>query len=128
MSDATAATALVVAVRSGDRPADVSLLLVDARARGVHVRRLPGFLSWQCEVTFEGVDAQLLGAEHQGWAALERALHKALPVLCSYLVVCCQASRDVGGARRSGCVRVRAESPARSMTRHSLVKPPRPAR
>ena len=91
VSDATAATALVVAVRSGDRPADVSLLLVDARARGVHARRLPGFLSWQCEVTFEGVDAQLLGAEHQGWAALERALQKALPVLCSYMVGGCQA-------------------------------------
>jgi alkylation response protein AidB-like acyl-CoA dehydrogenase len=91
VSDANAATAIIVAVRTGDRPGDVSLLLVDARARGVHARRLPGFLSWQCEVTFEGADAQLLGAEHQGWAALERALLKALPVLCSYMVGGCQA-------------------------------------
>jgi len=56
VSDATAATHLIVAVRTGDGPADVSLLMVDARARGVRARRLPGFLSWQDEVTFEGVE------------------------------------------------------------------------
>jgi alkylation response protein AidB-like acyl-CoA dehydrogenase len=92
VSDATAATALVVAVRTGDRPADVSLLLVDARAPGVRARRLPGFLSWQDEVTFDGAPAERLGeAEHAGWAALERALVKALPVLCSFMVGGCQA-------------------------------------
>ncbi len=92
VSDANAATDLIVAVRTGDRPGDLSLLLVDARAAGVRARRLPGFLSWQCEVTFEGAEAQRLGAtENQGWAALERALLKALPVLCSYMVGGCQA-------------------------------------
>src|SRR5262249_22904489 len=50
VSDATAATHLIVAVRTGDGVADVSLLLVDARARGVRTRRLAGFLSWQDEV------------------------------------------------------------------------------
>jgi alkylation response protein AidB-like acyl-CoA dehydrogenase len=96
VSDANAATAIVVAVRTGDRPNDVSLLLVDARARGVRARRLPGFVSWQCEVTFEAAEAQLLGAsENQGWAALERALQKALPVLCSYMVGGCQAVFDL---------------------------------
>jgi len=95
VSDATAATHLIVAVRTGDAPADVSLLLVDARARGVRTRRLPGFLSWQDEVTFEGVEipaTDLLGGrEGQGWAALERALDRALPVLCSFMVGGCQA-------------------------------------
>jgi len=92
VSDANVATALLVAVRTGDRPADVSLLLVDARAPGVRARRLPGFLSWQCEVTFEAADAELLGAtENQGWGALERALLRALPVLCSFMVGGCQA-------------------------------------
>jgi alkylation response protein AidB-like acyl-CoA dehydrogenase len=96
VSDANAATAIIVAVRTGDRPNDVSLLLVDARARGVRARRLPGFVSWQCEVTFEAAEAQLLGAsENQGWAALERALQKALPVLCSYMVGGCQAVFDL---------------------------------
>ena len=92
VSDATAATALVVAVRTGDRPADVSLLLVDTHAPGVRTRRLPGFISWQDEVTFDGAPAQLLGgAENTGWAAFERALMKALPVLCSFMVGGCQA-------------------------------------
>ena len=91
VSDANAATTIVVGVRTGDRPGDVSLLLVDARSRGVRARRLPGFLSWQCEVTFEGAEAQLLGAEGQGWAALGRALLRAIPVLCSSMVGGCQA-------------------------------------
>jgi alkylation response protein AidB-like acyl-CoA dehydrogenase len=95
VSDATAATHLIVAVRTGDGPADVSLLLVDARASGVRARRLPGFLSWQDEVRFDGVEvpasALLGGRDNQGWAALERALGRALPVLCSYMVGGCQA-------------------------------------
>jgi alkylation response protein AidB-like acyl-CoA dehydrogenase len=95
VSDATAATHLVVAIRTGDGPGELGLLLVDARAPGVRARRLPGFLSWQDEVSLEGVEvptADLLGGrEHQGWAALERALHRAWPVLCSYMVGGCQA-------------------------------------
>ena len=96
VSDATSATHLIVAVRTGDRPNDVSLLVVDARAPGTRARRLPGFLSWQCEVTFEAAEAELLGAaEHQGWAALERALLKAWPVLCAFMVGGCQAVFDM---------------------------------
>jgi alkylation response protein AidB-like acyl-CoA dehydrogenase len=95
VSDATAASDLIVAVRTGDGTRDVSLLRVDAGARGVTRRRLPGFLSWQCEVTFDNVavpNSALLGAaEGEGWAALERALVKALPLLSSYMVGGCQA-------------------------------------
>jgi alkylation response protein AidB-like acyl-CoA dehydrogenase len=95
VSDATAATDLIVAVRTGDGANDVSLLHVDANAPGVTRRRLPGFLSWQCEVAFDNVTvpkAALLGAaEGQGWAALERALVKALPLLSAYMVGGCQA-------------------------------------
>jgi alkylation response protein AidB-like acyl-CoA dehydrogenase len=95
VSDATAATHLIVAARTGDGPADVSLLLVDARAPGVRARRLPGFVSWQDEVRFDGVEvpasALLGGRDNQGWAALERVLGRALPVLCSYMVGGCQA-------------------------------------
>jgi alkylation response protein AidB-like acyl-CoA dehydrogenase len=60
---------------------------------------LPGFLSWQCEVSFDGVEARLLGGrEHQGWAALERALLRAWPILCSYMVGGCQAVFDMSVA------------------------------
>jgi alkylation response protein AidB-like acyl-CoA dehydrogenase len=95
VSDATAATHLVVVVRTGDGPRDLALLLVDERTRGVWTRRLPGFLSWQDEVSFEGAEvpaANLLGGhDGDGWAALERALLRAWPVLCSYMVGGCQA-------------------------------------
>ena len=95
VSDATAATHLIVAARTGDGSADVSLLLIDTRAPGVRARRLPGFLSWQDEVRFDGVEvpasALLGGRDSRGWAALERALGRALPVLCSYMVGGCQA-------------------------------------
>jgi alkylation response protein AidB-like acyl-CoA dehydrogenase len=99
VSDATSATEIVVAVRTGDAPGGVSLLLVDAGAPGVRVRRLPGFLSWQCEVTFDGVEVDathlLGGQEHEGWAALDRALLRAWPILCSYMVGGCQAVFDM---------------------------------
>lgn len=102
VSDATSATEIVVAVRTGDAPGDVSLLLVDADAPGIRVRRLPGFLSWQCEVTFDGVEVDatnlLGGNEHQGWAALDRALLRAWPILCSYMVGGCQAVFDMSVA------------------------------
>jgi alkylation response protein AidB-like acyl-CoA dehydrogenase len=95
VSDATSATDLIVAVRTGDGPDDLGLLLVDARAPGVTAHRLPGFLSWQCEVTFENVEVPathlLGGREQQGWAILQGALLRALPVLCSYMVGGCQA-------------------------------------
>src|SRR5262249_56738078 len=95
VSDATSATDLIVAIRTGEALGDVSLLRVDASARGVTARRLPGFLSWQCEVLFDNVEVparDLLGArEHGGWAALSRALERAVPLLCSYIVGGCQA-------------------------------------
>jgi alkylation response protein AidB-like acyl-CoA dehydrogenase len=95
VSDATAATHLVVVARTGDGADDLSLLLVDAAAPGVRARTLPGFLSWQGEVVFEGVEVPagdlLGGREGHGWAGLERALVRAWPVLCSYMVGGCQA-------------------------------------
>ncbi|HXJ81950.1 MAG TPA: acyl-CoA dehydrogenase family protein [Candidatus Methylomirabilis sp.] len=95
VSDATAATDLIVAVRIGEGPGDVGLLHVDAGARGVSTRRLPGFIWDQCEVTFEDVEvpaaALLGGREQQSWATLARALERALPLLCAYIVGGCQA-------------------------------------
>jgi alkylation response protein AidB-like acyl-CoA dehydrogenase len=99
VADALGATDLIVAVRTGEGPGDIGLLLVDARAAGVSVRRLPGFLSWQAELVLDDVrvdgDRLLGGQEHRGWAILERALRRALPVLCSYMVGGCQAVADM---------------------------------
>jgi alkylation response protein AidB-like acyl-CoA dehydrogenase len=95
VSDATAATHLIVVARTGEGADDLSLLLVDAAAPGVRARTLPGFLSWQGEVVFDAVEVPagdlLGGREGHGWAALGRALVRAWPVLCSYMVGGCQA-------------------------------------
>jgi alkylation response protein AidB-like acyl-CoA dehydrogenase len=102
VADAGDATDLVVAARTGDGARDLGLFRVDARARGVAVRRLPGFLSWQCEVSLDSVEVSeddVLGDwAGQGWAVLERALERALPVLCAYMVGGCQQVFDMSVA------------------------------
>ena len=99
VSDGAAASHLIVAVRTGSSDDAISLLVVDKRSRGVAARNLPGLLSWQAEITFEGVEvaaAALLGRrENGGWAALSRAMQRALPVLCAYQVGSCQAAFEM---------------------------------
>src|SRR5207248_11605378 len=48
VSDATSATDLIVAVRTGDGPTHATLLRVDATAPGAPTRRPPGSRSWPC--------------------------------------------------------------------------------
>ncbi|MHB8575172.1 MAG: acyl-CoA dehydrogenase family protein [Dehalococcoidia bacterium] len=99
VSDASAATQFIVAVRTGQGERACSLLLVDARTPGISVRPLPGFVSWQAEVTFKDVElpetALLGGTENAGWQALEQALEQAIPVLCAYEVGGSQAVFDM---------------------------------
>jgi alkylation response protein AidB-like acyl-CoA dehydrogenase len=99
VSDAVAASHLIVAVRTGSNPEAISLLLVDKRTKGVSARNLPGLLSWQAEVTFDGVEVEtgalLGGREDTGWTALTRAMERALPVLCAYQVGSCQAAFEM---------------------------------
>lgn len=98
VQDALAATHLLCVVRTGVRSRDpssgISLLLVDASASGVSRRALPGFIAGAAEVTFNNVRApasSLLGeAPGSAWPALERALQKAVPILCAYQVGGCQ--------------------------------------
>jgi alkylation response protein AidB-like acyl-CoA dehydrogenase len=95
VSGASLATHLIVVVRTGDDAGDLALLRIATSTPGVRTRRLPGFISWQDEVSFEGVEvpaADLLGDRTTGgWPALERALQRAWPVLCSFMVGGCQA-------------------------------------
>jgi len=57
---------------------------------GVSARTLPGFLSWQGELKLDNVEVPvenlLGGSENGGWAALDRALEKAWPILSAYQV------------------------------------------
>ena len=98
VADAVMATDLIVAARTGPADADVSLLLVNRDHPGVTARNLPGFLSWEAEVKFDNVEvpaSNVLGAENGGWAALERAMDKAMPILAAYQVGGCQAVFDM---------------------------------
>jgi alkylation response protein AidB-like acyl-CoA dehydrogenase len=108
--DAVAATHIVVAVRDpaashaerseASRRGDegISLVLVDKSLPGVTARLLPGFMGWVGEVRFDNVrvsSSWVLGEPGAGWPALERAMAKALPVLCAYQVGGCEAVFDL---------------------------------
>ena len=100
--DAQAATHLICAVRTGNsqEPGQgVSLLMVDTQSPGVSIRTLPGFITSVAEVTFDATEvpeSALLGQEPgAGWPALERAMDRAVPVLCAYQVGGCGAVFDM---------------------------------
>jgi alkylation response protein AidB-like acyl-CoA dehydrogenase len=94
--DAHGATAFLCAARSEE--GKVVLLAVDAKAPGITITPHVGFLVSMSEVRFEQVaispDA-LLGTGGAGWGALERALERALPVLCAYQVGATQEVFDM---------------------------------
>ena len=96
--DALTATHYICAVRTGEDVESgdgVSLLIVAAGSPGITARDLPGFLTSVAEVRFDSVEVPedaLMG--HQtgsGWQVLEKAMSKAIPVLCSYQVGGCEA-------------------------------------
>jgi acyl-CoA dehydrogenase len=100
--DAAAATHLIVAARtraSENPAAGISLFLVDAKAPGISVRRLDGFLAGRnFEVKFDSVKVPseaLMGKAGGGWAPLSRAMELATPVLCAYKVGGCQTVYDM---------------------------------
>ena len=93
--DAAFATDLLVTVRA---QAGISLLRVDAKAPGVAIRPLEGFLAGMSEVRFENVRVSahdVVGKEGGAWPAMEPALMAAVPVLCAYKVGGCRAVFDL---------------------------------
>ena len=92
--DGGSASHYLCAVRS-ESGHEVGLALASADAPGVRVRELPGFAWNTSEVRFENVEAGagdvLGGAFEGGWAALERGIAKAIPVVCAFQVGGCQA-------------------------------------
>ncbi len=87
---------LVVAGIEGAR--GISLFRVDAKAPGVAVRVLDGFMSGTCEVSFDKVRVSagdLVGAAGAAWDAIERGTLAATPVLCAYTVGGCKKVFDM---------------------------------
>ena len=103
VQDAGAATQLICPIRTSENSQNagegISLALVSSTAPGVTRRSLPGFITGTSEVTFNSVEvpeADILGATPgNGWAAVEKAIHGAIPILCAYQVGGCQAVFDL---------------------------------
>ena len=95
--DAQFASDLLVAAGI-EGAAGVSLFRVDAKAPGVAVRVLDGFMSGTCEVSLDKVrvsGADLVGAAGAAWEALDRGILAATPVLCAYKVGGCKKVFDM---------------------------------
>jgi alkylation response protein AidB-like acyl-CoA dehydrogenase len=85
--DAQAATSFLCAARTEE--GKVAFLLIDSKAPGVSVTPHIGFLVSMAEIRFDNVavsPSSLLGSSGAGWATLETALEKTLPILCAYQV------------------------------------------
>jgi len=95
--DAHHATDLLVAARV-EGAADVGLFHVDAKAPGVGIRALDGFVSGLCEVTLDNVRVgatDVIGSSSAAWKNLERAMIAVTPVLCAYKVGGCRMVFDM---------------------------------
>jgi alkylation response protein AidB-like acyl-CoA dehydrogenase len=96
--DAGAAELFICAARlPDDGPDAFSLFVVDAAAEGVGIHPLAGLPSGLSAVTFEAVSLPadaLLGAAGAGRRILERATHRALPLLCAFMSGACQEIFD----------------------------------
>ena len=92
--DGGTASHYLCAVRS-EESGEVGLVVAAADAAGVRARELGGFAWNTSEVRFDdvavGPDAVVGGNLAGGWAGLERAIVKAIPVWCAYQVGGCQA-------------------------------------
>jgi alkylation response protein AidB-like acyl-CoA dehydrogenase len=85
--DGAAATSFICAARA--ETGGTVLALVDRNAPGVSVKPVSGFMIGAAEVRFDNV--AITADNFVGdWKVIERALLKALPVLCAYKVGACQ--------------------------------------
>jgi alkylation response protein AidB-like acyl-CoA dehydrogenase len=93
--DAVAATHFICVVRTeqGSGPEGITLLMMDKQSAGISVRKLPGWIAQCAEVNFESAmvpASAVIGEVGNAWPLLQRAIMKAIPVLCAY---------EVGGAQ-----------------------------
>ena len=93
--DAEAATGFICAARADS--GGIALVLVDRESPGISITPQAGYMASVAEVRFDRVQlsgANLLGEAGSGWRILDRALEKALPILCAYQVGACQEIFD----------------------------------
>ncbi|MBT3225172.1 MAG: acyl-CoA/acyl-ACP dehydrogenase [Deltaproteobacteria bacterium] len=87
VQDAHVADTIICAARTGDRPENVSLFLVDSKSAGMAIQLFETMAGdKQCEVSFNQVKvpkANLLGEVNQGGAVLEKVLLKSAVAKCA---------------------------------------------
>jgi alkylation response protein AidB-like acyl-CoA dehydrogenase len=89
--DAMYATDLLVLVRTDE---GVTLVRVDARAGGVKIRTLEGFVQSLAEVTLDKVMVgpdDVVGKAGTAWDAMHRTMLQTVPILCAYKVGGCKS-------------------------------------
>jgi alkylation response protein AidB-like acyl-CoA dehydrogenase len=96
--DAASADTFICAARlPGEDGERLSLFLVDRASPGVSVEALPGLPLGIGRVVIDAVTVRtdaLLGPAGDGWAILERAGQRAMPILCAFMVGACREVFD----------------------------------
>jgi alkylation response protein AidB-like acyl-CoA dehydrogenase len=92
--DAGFATDLLVVARI-DGSKGVSVIRVDAKAAGVAIRTLDGFITGICEVLLDNVKVAAADVMTDAWPAADRAMLAVTPVLCAYKVGSCKTVFDM---------------------------------
>lgn len=94
--DGEAATGFLCGARTEE--GKIALVLVDRNTPGVSVKPQPGFMNGVAEVRFDDVSvtaADCIGQVQGDWSVVDRALMKAIPILCAYQVGACQEIFDI---------------------------------
>jgi alkylation response protein AidB-like acyl-CoA dehydrogenase len=96
---ASSAARLVVLARTGEKPEDISLFLVDPHAAGVTLKQLKSLASdTQYDVAFENVRVPAsarLGAENAGWKIWDAAMHDGIIVLAALAMGGCERALEI---------------------------------
>ncbi len=93
--DAEAATGFICAARTDD--GGIALVAADRQTAGISITPQVGYLASVAEVRFDRVQvapSNILGEAGAGWQILDRAMAKAIPILCAYQVGACQEIFD----------------------------------
>ena len=96
---ASIASRLLVLARTGKKPEDVSLFLVDPQAAGVSMKQLKSLASdTQYDVTFENVRVAAedrVGAENGGWNTWDEVMHDGIVVLAGLAMGGCERALEI---------------------------------
>lgn len=72
----------------------VGMFMIDIALSGVSIRKMPGFIAGASEMVLKEVQVKsesLLGNQNNdSWKSLEKAITKAIPILCAYQVGACE--------------------------------------